>query len=63
MKMAQTCYRIDQLVSDEALALFLYSPQALYMVNKHVDFTPYRTTFELANIKMSSEHWSHRAQP
>ncbi len=60
VKIAQVSDRIDRLVYDEALALFLCSPQALYAVNRHVDFTPYRTTFELAECRVSSEHWSRR---
>jgi ABC-type transport system substrate-binding protein len=51
---------IDRLVRDEALALFLCAPQALYAVNRHVDFTPYHTSFELAECKLSEEHWSRR---
>lgn len=33
LKQAQIAHRIDQLVYDEALALFLCAPQALYAVN------------------------------
>ncbi len=59
-KMSRISYRIDKFVHEEALALFLCAPQALYAVNKHVDFTPYRTTFELAECKVESGHWSLR---
>lgn len=52
--------RIDKLVYDEALALFLCAPQALYAVNRHVDFKPYHTSFELAECKVDDEHWSRR---
>ncbi len=52
--------RIDRFVRREALALFLYAPQALYAVNRHVDFTPYRTTFELAECEVGEGHWSRR---
>jgi len=52
--------RIDRFVRREALALFLYAPQALYAVNRHVDFTPYRTTFELAESEVKEGHWSRR---
>ena len=45
---------------DEALALFLCAPQALYAVNKHVNFGPYRTTFELAETQVDEQHWSRR---
>lgn len=52
--------RVDRFVRREALALFLYAPQALYAVNRHVDFTPYRTTFELAECEVGKGHWSRR---
>ncbi len=60
LKIAELTHRIDKLVYDEALALFLCAPQALYAVNKHVDFKAYRTTFELAECRVSGEHWSRR---
>lgn len=49
---------LDKFVYREALALFLCSPQALYALNREVDFTPYATTFELAECNVSSQHWS-----
>ncbi len=52
--------RIDKFVYEEALALFLCAPQALYAVNKQVDFVAYRTTFELAECRVRSEHGSRR---
>jgi peptide/nickel transport system substrate-binding protein len=57
---AKMAYDIDKFVYDEALALFMCSPQALYAVNREVDFTPYATTFELAECEVSANHWSHR---
>jgi peptide/nickel transport system substrate-binding protein len=51
---------IDTYVYDEALALFLCAPQALYAVNKHVRFGAYRTTFELAETEVDEQHWSRR---
>lgn len=51
---------IDRYVYDEALALFLCAPQALYAVNKNVHFQPYRTTFELAETWVDDRHWSVR---
>jgi hypothetical protein len=59
-RMARASYRIDRFVYDEALALFLCAPRALYAVNRHVNFTPYRTSFELAETRVSGEHWSRR---
>lgn len=53
-------YKIDQFVQEEALALFLCAPHALYAVNQYVEFEPYRTTFELADCKVSEKHWSRR---
>ena len=57
---SRASYRVDRYVYDEALTLFLCAPQALYAVNKHVHFEPYRTTFELPECRVSEEHWSRR---
>ena len=35
-------------------------PNALYAVNRHVEFKAYRATFELAETEVSPEHWSRR---
>ena len=59
-RLAQVANRIDRFVYDEALAVFLCSPQTLYAVNRHVDFAAYRTTFELPECRVSEEHWSLR---
>ena len=42
--------------------MFLCAPQALYAVNNHVSFGPYRTTFEIAEVTVDEEHWSRRAE-
>ena len=57
-QLVQTAEQIDRYVFEEALALFLCAPKALYAVNKHVSFGPYRTTFELAEAEVDDEHWS-----
>ncbi|MFC4321772.1 ABC transporter substrate-binding protein [Litchfieldia salsa] len=49
---------VDRYVYDEALALFLFAPHALYAVNKHVDFKPYRTSLELLDTEVNEHHWS-----
>ena len=59
-KLVKVAEQIDRYVFDEALALFLCAPQALYAVNTHVDFGPYRTTFELAETEVDEQHWSRR---
>jgi peptide/nickel transport system substrate-binding protein len=59
-KLVKVAEQIDRYVFDEALALFLCAPQALYAVNKHVNFGPYRTTFELAETQVDEQHWSRR---
>ncbi len=59
-KLVKIAERIDSYVLEEALALFLCAPQALYAVNKHVRFSPYRTTFELAETQVDEQHWSRR---
>jgi ABC-type transport system substrate-binding protein len=60
-KLVKVAEQIDRYVYDEALALFLCAPQALYAVNKHVNFGPYRTTFELAETEVDEQHWSRRS--
>ena len=57
---AELTHRLDRFVYDEALALFLCAPHALYAVNRHVDFKAYRTTFALAETSVGAEHWSRR---
>jgi len=63
VRLALMANRIDRFVSNQDLALFLCAPRALYAVNKQVDFTPYRTTFELAQCQVSDAHWSRRVRP
>jgi peptide/nickel transport system substrate-binding protein len=50
--------QIDQYCYEQANALFLCAPQALYAVNEHVHFQPYRATFELADTEVDEGHWS-----
>ena len=59
--LAKVAERIDDYVFDEALALFLCAPQALYAVNRHVRFAAYRSTLELAETEVDEEHWSRRS--
>src|SRR5260221_10613935 len=59
-KLVKVAEQIDRYVFDEAPALFLCAPQALYAVNKHVSFGPYRTTFEVAETEVDEQHWSRR---
>ncbi len=61
-KLAEVAAEIDRRVYDEALALFLCAPQALYAVNKHVNFQGHATTFELAETEVDEGHWSRRAE-
>lgn len=51
---------IDRYVYEQSKALFLCAPNALYAVNRNVDFKAYRATFELADTEVSPEHWSRR---
>ncbi len=62
LAMAHTSYLIDKFVYDQALALFVCAPEALYAVNRHVTFTPYKTSFELAECKVSEKHWSRKTK-
>lgn len=59
---AKMSYDIDKFVYDNALALFMCSPQSLYAVNKEINFTPYATTFELAECEAGANHWSRRGK-
>lgn len=52
--------QIDRYCFDNALAVFLCAPQALYAVNNHVSFGPYKTTFEVAEVTVDEGHWSRR---
>ncbi|CAA9453737.1 MAG: ABC transporter, substrate-binding protein (cluster 5, nickel/peptides/opines) [uncultured Rubrobacteraceae bacterium] len=52
--------QIDQFVYDEALSVFLVAPQALYAINRHVNFVGHAATFELAETEVNEEHWSRR---
>ncbi len=58
----QGAERIDKWCYDEAAVLSLCAPQALYAVNRHVDFKAYRATFELADTEASPDHWSRRSR-
>ena len=49
---------IDRFVHDQALVIFLCAPKALYAVSNHVEFGPYRATFELAECEVDEGHWS-----
>jgi ABC-type transport system substrate-binding protein len=51
---------IDRYCFEQSKALFLCAPQALYAVNRHVDFKAYRATFELADTEVDPAHWSRR---
>ncbi len=57
-KQAEYANELDKFVREAASALFLCSRQALYAVNKEVNFTPYASTFELAECEVSRNHWS-----
>lgn len=51
---------IDRYVYEEALSVFLCAPQALYAVNRHVDFVGHAATLELAETEVNDSHWSRR---
>ena len=57
-KQAQFADDLDEFVRQDASALFLCSRQAIYAVNREVTFTPYASTFELAECEVSGNHWS-----
>ena len=62
-RLVEVAERIDTYVHEQALALFICAPQALYAVNEHVTFSPYRTTFELAEVTVDERHWSVASGP
>jgi peptide/nickel transport system substrate-binding protein len=57
-RLVEVAERLDAYCFDQALAVYLCAPQALYAVNKHVSFGPYRTTFEIAEVTVDEQHWS-----
>lgn len=59
-RLTQLAEEIDRFCYDEALAVFLCSPTALYAVNNHVTFRASATTFELAETEVDEQHWSRR---
>jgi peptide/nickel transport system substrate-binding protein len=59
-ELLEVAKEVDRYTYNEALGLFLCSPQDLYAVNKHVTFRPYRTTLEFADTEVSPAHWSRR---
>jgi len=58
LKQAELANELDKFVYEDASVLFLCSPQALYAVNREVDFTAYASTFELAECEVGANHWS-----
>ncbi len=59
-KQRELTAEIDRFVYDEALSVFLVAPQALYAVNRNVNFVAHATTLELAETEVTEEHWSRR---
>jgi ABC-type transport system substrate-binding protein len=59
-KLVKIAEEIDRYCLDNALAVFLCAPQALYAVNNHVSFGPYKTTFEIAEVTVDEGHWSRQ---
>lgn len=57
-RLVEVAERIDAYCFDQALAVYLCAPKALYAVNNHVSFGPYRTTFEIAEVTVDEQHWS-----
>jgi peptide/nickel transport system substrate-binding protein len=52
---------MDRLAYEEALSVFLCAPQALYAVNRHVNFISHATTFEVAETEVDENHWSRNS--
>jgi len=60
-KLNQLDAEMDRLAHDQALSVFLCAPNALYAVNKHVNFVGHATTFEIAETEVDEGHWSRRS--
>jgi len=52
--------QMDRLAYEQALSVFLCAPQALYAVNKHVNFVGHAATFDVAETEVDEGHWSRR---
>ena len=48
--LVEVAERMDAYGRDQALAVFLCAPQALYAVNNDASFGLYKTTFEIAEV-------------
>lgn len=59
-ELVKVAKEIDRYVFEEALGLFICSPQDLYAVNRNVIFRPYRTSLELVDTEVNDRHWSTR---
>ena len=57
-RQSELATRLDRYVYDEALSVFLVAPQALYAVNRHVEFVGQAATLELAETGVTRDHWS-----
>ena len=59
----QKIQEMVQYYYDQALHLFIYSPLALYAINKDVDFIPYKSQFlRLKETSVTDNHWSVRGK-
>ena len=52
---------MDRFAYEQALSVFLCAPQALYAVNRHINFVGHAATFEVAETEVDAGHWSRRA--
>ena len=53
---------MERFAYNHALSVFLCAPQALYAVNRHVNFVGHATTFEVAETEVEEGHWSRRTR-
>ena len=59
-RQSELAARLDRYVYDEALSVFLVTPEVLYAVNRHVEFVGQAATLELAETGVTRDHWSRR---
>ncbi len=57
-RLTHAARQLDRWVHQEALALFLCAPKALYAVNRHVRLPGARGTLDLAAAEADPQHWS-----
>ena len=62
-KQEEIVRKMERYVYDGAYGLFIYSPLALYAVNKEIKFIPYENgSLNLKETSVAENHWSLRGK-